>query len=96
MTSVSQVVVVEELESDNEKPPKIELPLCWLVSLDAAVELVVAVSVWFVSVALVLSVVLSVSLEELEPVMLLPVRGTWPSWLRGRANWWWPCGSWSR
>jgi hypothetical protein len=36
-------------------------------------ELVVTVSVWFVSVLLVLSVVLSVSLDELAPVILLPV-----------------------
>lgn len=45
----------------------------WLLSLPIVVELVTVVAVWFVSVALVLSVVLSVALVESAPVISLPV-----------------------
>ncbi len=49
------------------------LPVRCVVSVPTVVELVRLFEVWLVSVALVLSVVLSVSLDELAPVTSLPV-----------------------
>jgi hypothetical protein len=73
LTSVSLLVVVLVLESESEKLPVMELPLCCVVSLAAAVEPPAMVKVWFVSREVVISLELSLWLEELKPVMSLPL-----------------------